>query len=47
MFTLILIFVTAVMLGALLYPETPHSTLKEYCNLECKENKIRDYSICC
>ena len=47
MFTLILIIIAAVTLGALLYPETPHSTLKEYCNLECKENKIRDHSICC
>lgn len=26
---------------------SPRQRMEEYCRLECKENKIRDHSICC
>ncbi len=47
MFIFIIMFLLAVIASVLVFPDAPDSALEEYCNLECKENKIRDYSICC
>ncbi len=41
------IFVATVAVSALLNRNDVNTVMAEYCNAECKENKIRDNSICC
>lgn len=47
MFVLLLVLIVAVIASALLHSGESRAAMTEYCNLECIECKIQDYSICC
>lgn len=47
MLFLIVVFIVAVAASALLNQDDRKAVMAEYCDLECKANKIWDCSICC
>ena len=47
MIIILIIFVAVIGAAVLLNIDTTDAVMDEFCRLECKERKIRDYSICC
>lgn len=44
---LLLVFAIVIGAAALFSNSNTDTVMDEYCRLECKDRKIKDYSICC